>query len=186
MKTISTILLVAALVIPVLAIAKPNSSIAPLEVSSQTQWKEVVSGRYWQMPRSAWLDEGLMPVKYVQIHWFLEVNDVRKIEPEKYDTPVKKYVIWEKIRKEILDAFVEEKLLTKRKGSSASFPKEIYDDREWSRTVKQALAYRYGYSIDFCNVRLVVHSLKHKGSVEGDLRWWDERIINLSNGNCRS
>jgi hypothetical protein len=173
----------ATFVVGLLIIADAPAS-ESLPVSTNDQYTEVVSGKYWMMPRSAWLEEGLVPAKYVQVHWYLEATELKKISKEEYDTPVRKYDLWEEVRKEMLEAFVNEGLLTKRKGKSMSFPAEIYDDREWSRTIKQAFAYRHGYSVNFCKARVVVRALKDKNSVSGDLKWWDEKVINLSNRDC--
>jgi len=147
-------------------------------------YQEVVSGRYWMMPRSAMLKAGMTNPNYVQVHWFVEVRGVkvRSSEPEKFDTPVKAYPEWEEIRKSILAALVKEKLLTSSPWNSGTAPKEIFDPKEWPRTVKQALAYRHGYAIDWCHAQLVTRSLKSR--VAGDLKWWVETVTPLSDDKC--
>jgi len=163
-------------------------SLAVMEVSAQepaqTSYQEVISGRYWMMPRSAMLNAGMTNPNYVQVHWFLEVSEAKKrsSEPEKYDTPVRAYPEWEKIRKEMIVALVNEKLLTSKPWATGSAPREIFDDREWSRAIKQALAYRHGFAIDWCKTRLVTRSLKSR--VAGDLKWWVETVTPLSDNKC--
>lgn len=149
-----------------------------------TTYQEVVSGRYWMMPRSAMLNAGMTNPNYVQVHWFLEVGGAKKrlSEPEKYDTSVRAYPEWEKVRKEVLAALVKENLLTSKPWGTGSAPKEIFDDREWSRTIKQALAYRHGFAIDWCKTQLVTRSLKSR--VAGDLKWWVETVTPLSDNKC--
>ena len=162
----------------VLAMVADAQSSEIQQVSVGTEYKEVVSGRYWMMPRSAWLD--IKPLKYVQVHWYLEVSDLSLGESVAYDEPVKKRPEWEKLRKEALAKLIDAKLLTER-DTSSSHPSELYDELEWRRTVQQALSYRYGKAAKWCKARLVVRTLKDRGSVSGDLRWWNEEIINLSN-----
>jgi len=163
-----------------LTICMASSSVTAEE---PPKYSEIASGRYHMMPRSAWLKDGMLPVKYVQVHWFLEASGLSGIESLSYDDPVKAHPEWEKVRKEALTKLIAAKLLT-RSASSSSHPKEFYKPLEWRRTIQQALAYRYKKTLNFCKVRLVIRSLKDRNSVEGDLRWWDERVINLSDGNC--
>lgn len=142
----------------------------------------VASGRYKMMPRSAWLDAGLMPVTYTQIDWFLEAELAGKKEAVSFDQPVKRRPAWEKVRQEVLEKMISKNLLTKKEPKTSGAPLEFYRPKQWDRVMQQNLSYRFGHDVNFCKARIVIRALKHSGSVSGDLRWMDEIIINLSNG----
>lgn len=149
-------------------------------VSAHTDgYEEVISGRYHMAPKAAWLD--IKPLKHAQVHWFLEAEKVKLLNGKiKYDDSGINNVLWELTRKEIFDILVEAKLLTPRENSG-SHPSELYQTKEWERTVQQALSYRFGSDVTWCKARLVVRTLKLKNAVGGDLKWWDEKVYHLWN-----
>ena len=155
--------------------------VSPSQAHDHEGYSEVASGRYKMMPRSAWLDAGLTPVRYTQIDWFVEVKVTQATEAVKYDQPVKRRPLWESVRKEMLEKFIVENLLTKKEPRTSGAPLEFYRPKEWDRVIQQSLSYRYGKDLQFCEGRVVVRALKHSGSVTGDLRWMDEIIIPLKN-----
>lgn len=145
-------------------------------------YKEVVSGRYYMMPKSAWLE--INPLRYEQVFWFVEANGLRGARDIDLNTPIQSHASWETVRKAVVSALVEKKLLTKRSLSSAH-PRELYFPDEWNRSLQQQLLFRESKTYSsYCKATLVVRAKRHSGALEGDLKWWHEFRIPLPDGEC--
>ena len=184
MRSILGAALIGLSVIAMVADASPNDvkKVSSQQAQMGDVGEMVASGRYKMMPRSAWLDAGLMPVTYTQLDWFLEVEVKGRTEGVRFDQPVKRRPAWEKVRKEALEKLIAKNLLTKKEPRTSGAPLEFYRPKEWDKVMQQSLSYRFGTDVSFCKARIVIRALKHPGSVSGDLRWMDEIIINLSDG----
>ena len=156
------------------------SSAAHGNQQGQPEFTEVASGSYKLQPKSAWLDAGMMPVDFSHVHYFVEVRVTRTLEPVRYDQPVKRRAAWEKIRKEVLEKMIAENYLTKNEVRSSGAPMELYRPKQWDYEMQQSLSYRIGSDVQFCEARLVVRAKKLSPS--GDLRWMQEKVIDLSKG----
>lgn len=169
-KKIFTLITLTIMVIAGAAFAAPDNS----------NFTEVASGRYKLQPKSAWLDAGMMPVNYSQVDWFLEVEVKSKLEPVRFDQPVKQRVAWEKVRVLILSELIGKNMLTRKEPGSSAAPLEFYRPKEWAYLIQQSLSYRFGSDVQFCKAQLVVRVKKLTPS--GDLRWIEEETIKLNTG----
>jgi len=174
-KLISAILIVAGLILPSVATANPSQG---------ESYTEVASGKYYMMPRSAWLKEETIPMKYVQVFWFLEATGLGNATEITISSPTKNIKAWGEVRKDAFRKMVSRKLLTKTYLSS-SHPKEFYYPGDWNRLIQQYFLHRGGKTYEeYCKARLVVRAFKADGARGGDLKWWDEFTIPLVSGSC--
>lgn len=176
-KLISAMLITACLIWTATVAAGPNQS-------GDSSYTEVASGRYYMMPRSAWLKEETIPMKYVQIFWFLEAKGLSSAESITLTSPTKHIKAWDRVREDALNKMISKRLLTK-KNLSNSHPKEFYEPRDWNRMIQQHFLHRGGKTyFEYCKARLVIRAFKADGARSGDLKWWDEITIPLVSGKC--
>ena len=152
----------------------------------KSEYTEAISGRYYMMPRSAWLGE-LIPYKYTQVFWFIRVNDLGDTADCPVGAPIKSPEDWNTLRKAALKSLVEQKLLPKR-HSHSSHPREFYFPKDWNRSLQQQTSFRTGKSFTkYFNAQLVIRKL---GTQRENLRlpevgtWWTETVVDLPNGSA--
>ena len=152
--------------------------------SNQSGYFEAISGRYYMTPRSAWLGE-LIPYKYTQVFWFIEVSGVAGTEESPIGAPIKSPEDWDKLRKASLSYLIEQKLLPKS-HSHSSHPREFFFPKEWNRSLQQQTSFRTGKSFTrYCKARLTIRKL---GTEKENLRlpkvgtWWRETVVALPDG----
>lgn len=147
-------------------------------------FKEVASGRYYMIPRKAWLDSGVVPLRYHQVLWFIEAKGLSGGEAVSLNSAIKSHKSWDEVRRVALKALIDQGMLPK-KHTSSSHPREFYFPNDWNTGIQQHLFYRTGKTFsDYCEARLIIRASKHRGAVSGDLKWWEEIIIPLPAGKC--
>ena len=156
--------------------------------SGQTkEFVSIMSGRYYLTPKKHWLAEGMMPIKYSQIHFFVLANNLSRGSALAPNDTTKSVKSWSKIRKKILNKLVKAKLLTKS-GRSSSHPKELYSLEEWDRAIQQSFyIHSKKYFEDYCEAKLVVRALKLSSVAngtdeDGNFMHWDEFEFRLPKG----
>ena len=176
-KLIGATLIAACLVWTAAIAASPNEG-------AENSYTGVASGRYYMMPRSAWLKEETIPMRYVQVFWYLEATGLSNAENITLKSPTKHIESWDTARKDALNKMISKRLLTKVYLSS-SHPKEFYRPKDWNRMIQQHFLHRAGKTyLNYCKARLVIRAFKADGARSGNLDWWDEFVIPLASDKC--
>lgn len=162
---------------------------SPVANGQAEEFTDIMSGRYYLSPKKHWLDEGMMPVRYSQIHFFVSANRLSKGSTLAPNDTTKSVESWSKVQESILAQLIEAKLLTKN-GRSSSHPKELYSLEEWDRAIQQSFYIKFKkYFKDYCEAKLVVRALKLSSVAngtdeDGNFMHWDEFEFRLPKGSA--
>ena len=162
---------------------------SPVAQNQVKEFTNILSGRYYLSPKKHWLDEGMMPVKYSQIHFFVLANNLSGGSTLAPNDTTKSVRSWSKVRKKILKKLIKARLLTKN-GRSSSHPKELYSLEEWDRALQQSFYINFKkYFKDYCEAKLVVRALKLSSVAngtdeDGNFMHWDEFEFRLPKGSA--
>ena len=185
-------LVAAALALLLLGCPPNDAPVHTLASPSETcTWTTAFSGRFYVDPPSVWIDAGVVPLKYQQAHWWIEVElkddqsgteDVCALSPSDRNEsagtctndPVGRVSVLESTRTLVLGKLVSLGLLPENGRTYSVMPNELYDEEEFRRMVEQNLEQKFGKEVQFCQVRLVVSMLKKQSS---DGVWWEKQTM---------
>ena len=160
---------------------------SPVPNGQVKEFTDIMSGRYYLSPKKNWLDEGMMPVRYSQIHFFVSASRLSGGSALAPNDATKSVKSWSKVRENILTQLIEARLLTKN-GRSSSHPKELYSSDEWNRAIQQSFYIQFKKHFrDYCEAKLVVRALKLSSVAngtdeDGNFMHWDEFEFRLPKG----